>query len=103
VKLLGILQLSSLSYDQIEKICEIAEEAARKYVMSRVPSRGISDLTVSIDLEGTETLNISVDVEVKLSALFKNINTNEIAKNSVKASFDAIEKYLSEFKCQSEI
>jgi hypothetical protein len=96
-------QSSPLSYDQIEKICEIAEESARKYVISKVPSRGISDLTISVDLEETETLNISVDVELKLSALFKDVNAKEIARNSVKAAFEAVEKYLSDFKCQSEI
>ncbi|MEM2111749.1 MAG: DUF3194 domain-containing protein [Candidatus Bathyarchaeia archaeon] len=100
---MGTLQLSSLSYDQIEKICEIAEEAARKYVISKVPSRRISDLTISIDLEETETLNISVDVEVKLSALFKDVNVKEIARDSVKAAFEAVEKYLSEFKCKFKI
>lgn len=80
------------------KICEIAEEAARKYVMSRVPKEHISDLSISIELESEETLSVNVDVEVRISPLYKNINAKEVAERSVKAAFDAVEKHLSKIR-----
>jgi hypothetical protein len=86
----------------MEKICQIAEEAARKHISSRVPHQGISDLTVAVDLEGAETLNVNVDVEVTLSPHLKNMSVKELAKGSVKAAFEAIEKYLEEYGCQQE-
>jgi len=89
------LRISRLSSDQIERMCEIAEETARRYIISRV-NRGISDLTITVDLEGTETLTVNIDVEVKLSPLSKNINVEDLTRDSVKAAFEAIEKYLRE-------
>jgi hypothetical protein len=97
---LGELKASSLSYEQMEKICEVAEEAARKNVMSRVPSRGISDLSISVDAEQSETVDVEVDVEIMLSPLFKNINVEELAEESVEAAFEAVEKYVGEIECQ---
>jgi hypothetical protein len=82
----------------MEKLCEIAEEAARKYIMSKVPSEYISDVSISVDLEGSESLNVEVDVEVELSPLYKKVNVKEIVEGSVKAAFDAIEKYLDKIR-----
>ncbi|MBS7648672.1 MAG: DUF3194 domain-containing protein [Candidatus Bathyarchaeia archaeon] len=90
--------LSSLSYEELMKICEIAEEAARKYITSKVPKEHISDLSISIELESEETLSINVDVEVRLSSLYKDINVKEIAESSVKAAFDAVEKHLNKIR-----
>lgn len=88
--------ISSLSYEELEKICEIAERAARKYIMSKVPKEYISDASISVDLESLDSLSIDIEVELRLSPLCKNINADEIAKESVKAAFDAVEKYLGE-------
>ena len=35
--------IPELTDEQIEEICEIAEEAARKYILSKVPLKKISD------------------------------------------------------------
>ncbi|MEM1507509.1 MAG: DUF3194 domain-containing protein [Candidatus Bathyarchaeia archaeon] len=88
--------ISSLSYEELEKICEIAERAARKYIMSKIPKEYISDASISVDLESLDSLSIDIEVELRLSPLCKNINADEIAKESVKAAFDAVEKYLGE-------
>lgn len=88
--------ISSLSYEELEKICEIAERAARKYIMSKIPKECISDASISVDLESLDSLSIDIEVELRLSPLCKNINADEIAKESVKAAFDAVEKYLGE-------
>lgn len=86
--------ISDLSYEELEKLCDLAEEAARRYIASRVPKEYISDLSISVDLEGSETINIDVDVEVRLSPLCRNIDARELAEGSVRAAFDAIEEYL---------
>lgn len=91
---LGERSISDLSYEELEELCDLAEEAARRYIASRVPKEYISDLSISVDLEGSETLNIDVDVEVRLSPLCKNIDARGLAEGSVRAAFDAIEEYL---------
>lgn len=98
VPLLSKRLISTLSYEELEKICDVAEEAARKYIMSRVPREYVSDLSISVDLEGSETLNIDVEVEVSLSPLCKGISAEEIANGSVKAAFNAIEEYLRKIR-----
>lgn len=64
--------------------------------MSKVPEKYISDISISIDLESFDSLNIDIEVELTLSPLCKNANAEEIAEGSVKAAFDAVEKYLRE-------
>lgn len=78
----------------------MAEEAARRYIFSRVKKEYVSDLHISVDLEGLETLNVSVEVEIELSPLCKKTNVQEIANGSVKAAFEAIEKCLRKIRCQ---
>lgn len=87
--------LSSLNYGELERICDIAEEAARNYITSKIPREGISDLTISVSLESSESLNVDVDVEIRLSPLYGNVNVKELVKGSVKAAFEAVETHLS--------
>jgi hypothetical protein len=88
--------LSSLTYEELERICDLAEEAARRYIASKVPKEGISDLTITVSIESSESLNVDVDVEVRLSPLYGNLNVKELARGSVKAAFEAIEEYLKQ-------
>ena len=46
----------------------------------------------------SETLNVNVDVEVALSPLYRNVNVKEIAEGSVKAAFEAVERYLKKIQ-----
>lgn len=88
--------VSSLSYEEMEELGERAEEAARAYILSRVPRRKITDLTVAVDAEKTEEgeLNVNVDVEVRLSSTMRNFDVEELVNGAVEASFKAVEEYL---------
>lgn len=92
--------ISSLTYEELEKICVVAEEAARRYIFSRVKREYVSDLHISIDLESLDTLNVNVEVEVELSPLCGKMNVQEITDGSVKAALEAIEKYLKKIRRQ---
>jgi len=92
--------ISSLTYEELEKICVLAEEAARRYIFSRVKREYVSDLYVSVDLESLDTLNVNVEVEIELSPLCSKMNVQEIADGSVKAAFEAIEKCLRRIMCK---
>jgi len=93
---------SSLSYEQLERLCEIAEEAARRYVTSRIPNRGISDLSITVNSVDSETLNLEIDVEITLSPLFRKVNVKKLAEEAVNAAFEAAEKYLRGITCRSK-
>ena len=95
---MGILELT---LEQVEELCEIAEETAREYVLSKVPSRRISTLNVTVDAEGTKPITINVDVEVVLSPLMKNFDVEKLVKEATERAFASIEKYLRKFLCKS--
>jgi len=85
-----------------EELCTIADDAARRYVTSKVPNQAISDLTVTVSLEESEGINVEVDVELTLSGAKNPMDEKRLAKEAVKAAFRAIDKYIGEVKCQSK-
>jgi len=96
---IGIPELTS---EQVEKLCEIAEKAAREYILSKVPSRRVSTLNITVDTEGTKPITVSVDVEVTLSPLMKNYNIEELTREATKKAFASVERYLRELTCKSK-
>ena len=95
---IGILELT---LEQVEELCEIAEETAREYVLSKVPPRRISSLNVTVDAEGTKPITINVDVEVVLSPLMKNFDVEKLVKEATERAFTSIRKYLRKLSCKS--
>ena len=95
---IGIPELTS---EQVEELCEIAEEAAREYILSKVPPRRVSVLNITVDTEGTKPITVTVDVEVILSSLMKNYNIEKLTREATKVAFDSIEKRLRELACKS--
>lgn len=96
---IGIPELTS---KQVEELCEIAEETAREYILSKVPSRRVSTLNITVDTEGTKPITVSVDVEVTLSPLMKNYNVEELTREATKKAFASAERYLRELTCKSK-
>jgi len=95
---IGIPELTS---EQLEKLCEIGEKTAREHVLSKVSSRKISALNISIDTEGTKPITVNIDVEISLSSLMKGCNVEKLAKEATEKAFASIKKYLSELACKS--
>jgi hypothetical protein len=95
---LGIPELDS---QQIEELCIIVEETARKYILSRVPLKRIEELTISVETRGTKRVTLTVDVDISLSPLMKSFEVKELADQAVRESFTAAENHLGELKCAS--
>lgn len=93
---LGKFGASSLSPDEVERLCEIAEESARNYIMSKLSWREISDLNIAVEAGGREDLTIEVEIELRLSPLLKEVDAKELAQESVEAAFGTVEKFLRE-------
>jgi Holliday junction resolvase len=102
VKFLEEPDESSLSDEQIEKLCAIANDAARKYIASKVSNREISDLSISVDLEESQGLNVEVDVDLTLSQLYRDMDVKKLAEEAVKVAFEAIDKYMRKSECRSK-
>ncbi len=95
------MSIPELTSEQVEELCEVAEKTAREHVLSKVPSRRISVLNITVETEGTKPVSVNVDVEIALSPLMKNYDVKKLANETIKKAFTSIEKCLSEFACKS--
>ena len=94
--------IPELTLEQVEELCERAEQAARDYVLSQVSTGRIATLDVSVDAEGTKPVTVNVDVTVVLSPLMKDFDVEELTKEATKRAFAIIEEYLRELMCKSK-
>lgn len=95
---MGIPELTS---EQTEQLCVIAEEAARKYVHSQISKKNIETLNISVELEGTKPVTLTVDVDIDLSPSMGNL-AQKLADGAMKEAFKSAEKYLRELACHSQ-
>lgn len=97
---MGKLGIPELTSQQVEELCSVAEEAAREYILSRVSAKRIETLNVSVETEGTKPVTLTVDVDVALSPLMKNLDVQRLVDEAVKEAFASAERYLREIECQ---
>lgn len=96
------LGLPELNSEQIEELCSIAEEAARKYVLSKVPQKRIETLNVSVETEGAKPMALTVEVDISLSPSMKDFDVQKLADEAVKEAFTSAENYLRKLECHSQ-
>ena len=94
--------IPKLTLEQVQELCELAEQAARKYVLSKVSTSRIVTLDVAVDAEGTKPVTVNVDVTVVLSPLMKDFDVESLTKEATKQAFAHIEEYLRELECKSK-
>jgi hypothetical protein len=102
VKLVEELGLPELNSEQIEELCSITEEAARKYVLSKVPQKRIETLNISAETEGTKPMTLTVEVDISLSPSMKEFDVQKLANEAVKEAFRSAENYLRKLTCHSQ-
>jgi len=96
------LGLPELTTEQIEELCSITEEAAREYVLSKVPSKRIETLNISVEAEGTNPVTLTVEIDIALSPLMKDFDVQKLVDEAVTEAFISAKKYLRELKCHSK-
>lgn len=96
------LGFPELTGEQIEELCSIVEESARKHVLSKVSQKRIEKLNTSVEVEGVKPLRLIVDVDVVLSPLMKKFNVQKLVDEAVKESLRSAERHLGELKCHSK-
>lgn len=82
----------------MEVLCQIAERAAKKYVLSQVSLKLIERLNIIVEAKGDKPLTIEVDIDFALSPIKKSINPEIIAKVAIKEALIASENYLRQLK-----
>ena len=92
------LGIPDLTTEQIETLCSTAEDAARKHVLSKVPSKMVETLNISVEADGTKPVNLTVEIDLVLSSKMKNFDADALAKEAVKEALNASENYLRKLK-----
>jgi hypothetical protein len=74
------------------------EDVARKYVLSKVPPKNVEVLNILVEAEGLKPFNLSIEVDLDLTAQTKNVDTANLADEAAKQALRAAENYLRTLK-----
>jgi hypothetical protein len=92
------LGFPELTTEQIELLCQTAENAARKHVLSKVSSKDIDRLDISVEAEGKKPVNVTVEIDLALSPQTKNVDAQALVKEAVGVGQMAAENFLRKIK-----
>jgi hypothetical protein len=95
VKELGIPDLTT---EQIETLCSTAENAARKHILSKVPSKMVEKLNISVEADGKKPVNIRVEIDLVLSPKMKDFDAEMLVNEAVEEALKTSENYLRKIK-----
>jgi post-segregation antitoxin (ccd killing protein) len=92
------LGIPELTTEQIETLCSTSENAARKYVLSKVSSKMVDRLDISVEAVGSKPVNVTVEIDLALSPQAKGIDAQTLVKEAINEAHIASEKYLRKIK-----
>ena len=88
------LGLPELTAEQIEALCLTAENAARKHILSKVSSKMVEKLNVSVEADGAKPVNLTVEIDLSLSPQTKDLDLDKLVDEAVKEALKVSENYL---------
>ncbi len=92
------LGFPELTTEQIELLCQTAEDAARKHILSKVPQKEIDRLDISVEAEGTKPVNVTVEINLILAPQTKDVDAEALVKEAVAEAHKATENFLRKIK-----
>jgi hypothetical protein len=88
--------------EEIEQICEAAQEAARSHLLRKVSVKSISDLDVTIEAVGDKPLIMLVDVAIELETGDQDLTP--LVDEATEMAFSAAESKARELElCKDTI
>ena len=92
------LGFPELATEQIELLCSTAEDAARKYVLSKVSQKNIDRLDISVEADGSKPVNVTVEIDLILAPQTKDVDAEAVVKEAVEEAHRATENFLRKIK-----
>ena len=92
------LGIPDLTTEQIETLCSIAEDAARKHILSKVPLKMVETLNISVEAEGTKPVNVTIEIDLALSPKLRDFDAETLVNEAVQEAHKASENYLRKLK-----
>ena len=96
--LVGELGFPELTTEQIEALCQTAEDAARKYVLGKVSQKDIDQLDISVEADGAKPINVTVEINLVLDVEKKDVKADALVKQAVAEAHKATENFLRKLK-----
>lgn len=88
------LGIPDLTTEQIEMLCATAENAARKHILSKVSSKMVEKLNISVEADGTKPVNVTVEIDLELSPKMKDFDADKLVNEAVEEAHKTSENYL---------
>ncbi|MEM1657835.1 MAG: DUF3194 domain-containing protein [Candidatus Jordarchaeales archaeon] len=91
-----------LKSEDLEEICTLAEQTARRYIFSRCRKKAVRRLNVTVSSEienGEVTFNVEVDVEV--SDLVQ-VDVNKLIEEAISKAMEKIDERMREIAKRAE-
>ncbi len=92
------LGIPELTTEQIELLCQTAEDAAKKNVLSKVSNKKIDQLDIAVEVEGTKPVNVTVEINLLLTKEAEGIDAEAVVKDAVETAQKASENFLRQLK-----
>jgi len=83
-----------LTDDEIETICTAAEEAARRFILSKLSLKKVEDLSLAVEAVGDKPLSLSVEIAVETE--LEDPNLGATIDKATDAAFAAAEAKVRE-------
>jgi len=99
---MGELGFPELSTEQIELLCQTTEDAARKYIQKQVSGKDVERLDISVEVEGTKPVSVTVEINLLLSKQTQGVDAEELVKAATAKAHEATENYLRKLVCPSK-
>ena len=92
------LGIPELTTEQIETLCSTAENAARKYVLSKASSKMVDRLDISVEAVGSKPVDVTVEINLTLTSEAKGVDAQALVKEAIDVAHEASENYLRKIK-----
>ncbi|XHH07742.1 MAG: DUF3194 domain-containing protein [Candidatus Bathyarchaeia archaeon] len=88
------LGLPELTTEQVELLCATAEDAARKYIQTKIGSKMVDRLDIAVEAQGTKPVDLSVEIDLVLNKAAKDVDADALVKEAVAQAHLASENFL---------
>jgi hypothetical protein len=92
------LGIPELSTEQIELLSSNAEEAAKKYVLSKVSAKDLDRLDIAVEVDGAKPVKVTVEIDLLLSKQVKVVDAEALVKAAVQEAHKATDNFLRKLK-----
>ena len=92
------LGFPELTTEQIELLCSTAENAARKYILSKISNKDIDRLDISVEADGSKPVKVTVEIDLILAPQTKDVDAEAVVKEAVEEAHRATENFLRKIK-----